>query len=1499
MANKGLRNGTKQLETKIGSVATAYANLYNNDANLIIEIPLVNFDTPVPLNLSLIYNQQTKDTNEPFLGYGMRFNFYTSITYSNNSYYVTTVDGATYQYNYISSSYINNETKNLISKNSVSGTYYYKITDKLGNYIEYREGYNYPSKIHYASGFEINFDLYNSSDPKITSSLYEIHFQKFGTLITGISYSNSDPENPDQYDVVLSYSSNRINSVTLNGKYPNKKIFNMSFNGNYLITEDDVLKIRNTYYIVSNKVLALEEKYYYNSYTTVTYVTSITYYSYKTRVTNYLNENTYYYFGDNGTPTYEIDDKNRAISYEYNSNGLLTYESALIKCNNIIGNINQTITSTYSYTFYTRGIKEDNLLLVAFVKINGNISSNSVSLSINSQTKYLSKLYNDGENELICIGINASETKSSYTLSINTSGYSVTLKGLAFINHDIGICYEYDSFNNIISMKNNAGTTSYTYNSNRVSGIVYPNGTIKSYSYSGTYPKPYTITSSLGKVINYEYLTATEKITKEEITDSNASYKLENRYGYNNYGRLLHDHYDERNYSDEFQYNEYGLNQIMDKLGRLTQYTYKTNSQSTNNDYGATSKISRGSNEVSFDYDNRYNVNDVKSKTLNTDNSRYYYTRNSLNNLTTVTLNSTLFVDNTYNSELLTKIKYGNNADSFNFSYDDSHKLSGISYQAQNNGTISSRYSFTYNNYEELITVSYANSNIGTKNIEYTNDGLVSKISSLSSYSYNYRYNGNRSLAFKDVLTNNYKKSYAYGNDDLNIVTKIFGNNQSVLSSTKIFPLQNGVISFDEFKPNVFNSSTAKPFKYDNVEHTMYLDIYNVKLTYDFSLSTDGTLMARIYTTSYGKQYIFYNIDSNDNTLALYVQNGYLYIEYNQSYIQTNLSISLNTWYTVGLSYDSQIVGNSGTSNTHPIKVYLNGSVYDTAISHSFDSFITYIGRDDGDNYRLSGGIYNLASKNESSSTSSMNSIRDEICGISITKELNVYGLISSKTIKPYYSSSLFLDKYINHSYQYEKRPQTTNYLTKLINKETISTGVTTFERSYGYLDYAGKVTSITNNSNFFGNHSFSYNSSEFLTSETFNGNTINYTYDDNGNILTAGNTSFSYDSTIKDRLKSVGGSIISYSSNNPLNPTSFDGWSYRYEGRRLVEAEKDNSYEDIKITFTYDEEGNIIRRDYYYYSYEDEYEETQTTTYYYESGKLVTEVTPYVRNDYLYDSEGNLIGFIVNNTTKYFYITDILSNIIGIVDESGNIVTRYYTDAYGYNMIISGNTSIYNPFRYKGYYWDSDIEMYWCKSRFYVPYWRRWLNADSIEYLDINNVGCVNLFAYCNNNPVMYSDGDGHFPGFITAMLIGAVLGGVYGGISASINNQSILGGILIGALTGALTGVFTEVLSPLAVVLSTYAVGFGGDVLSQVVLDGKSFAEIDVYSATWAGIINSTLAMVGKGLTVLGEHANFKFIENVIFATITNSPLIGLGMSANIAISRIGHKVKLKDFF
>lgn len=56
------------------------------------------------------------------------------------------------------------------------------------------------------------------------------------------------------------------------------------------------------------------------------------------------------------------------------------------------------------------------------------------------------------------------------------------------------------------------------------------------------------------------------------------------------------------------------------------------------------------------------------------------------------------------------------------------------------------------------------------------------------------------------------------------------------------------------------------------------------------------------------------------------------------------------------------------------------------------------------------------------------------------------------------------------------------------------------------------------------------------------------------------------------------------------------------------------------------------------------------------------------------------------------------------------------------------------------------ETNMYYCKSRYYVLEWCRWLNGDHICYLDLEDINGMNLFSYCNNNPMMLVDDEGDF---------------------------------------------------------------------------------------------------------------------------------------------------------
>lgn len=99
------------------------------------------------------------------------------------------------------------------------------------------------------------------------------------------------------------------------------------------------------------------------------------------------------------------------------------------------------------------------------------------------------------------------------------------------------------------------------------------------------------------------------------------------------------------------------------------------------------------------------------------------------------------------------------------------------------------------------------------------------------------------------------------------------------------------------------------------------------------------------------------------------------------------------------------------------------------------------------------------------------------------------------------------------------------------------------------------------------------------------------------------------------------------------------------------------------------------------------------------------------------------------------------MGDIIGIADSAGNLIVSYTYDALGKVMTVTGsNTALgeLNPFRYRSYYYDGDIQMYYLQSRYYDPEIGRFINTDDVNYLGVTESELsYNAFAYCDNNPV------------------------------------------------------------------------------------------------------------------------------------------------------------------
>ena len=142
-----------------------------------------------------------------------------------------------------------------------------------------------------------------------------------------------------------------------------------------------------------------------------------------------------------------------------------------------------------------------------------------------------------------------------------------------------------------------------------------------------------------------------------------------------------------------------------------------------------------------------------------------------------------------------------------------------------------------------------------------------------------------------------------------------------------------------------------------------------------------------------------------------------------------------------------------------------------------------------------------------------------------------------------------------------------------------------------------------------------------------------------------------------------------------------------------------------------------------------------------------------------LYDNEESVCGILYNDE-PYYFSKNLQGDIISIVNKAGGTVARYSYDAWGVPTITEDilpcHIAEINPYRYRGYYYDSEIGMYYLQSRYYDPAVGRFVNGDEVILVSISaNISQKNLFVYCNNDSINTKDECG----CISARLVSAIV--------------------------------------------------------------------------------------------------------------------------------------------
>ena len=653
--------------------------------------------------------------------------------------------------------------------------------------------------------------------------------------------------------------------------------------------------------------------------------------------------------------------------------------------------------------------------------------------------------------------------------------------------------------------------------------------------------------------------------------------------------------------------------------------------------------------------------------------------------------------------------------------------------------------------------------------------------------------------------------SYTYGYDGTGYVTSISGNLLGEQTTYMQYAYNDTNVTYGK------NAINKKTYANGNVENYTYgANLINTQVTHKESETATATEVYEYNSTTQGQL-------KNQS----YKKNGNLVLTYDYGQLD---EVNTNTFSIMGLQYNIEYTRNYNNYNRRIESESLLSRISCATTDYKIK---TYEYDSDGQISRInnSGNVTNYA--------------------------YDKAGRLTNKNV-PYSGSMKVADEdYIYRTYSSGTDSSgnaiyyNTNQLVKIDDK--------TYENNDKTATYNanGMVTQVTYNGK---TYSYTYDNLGRLTSETKNGVTKSYSYDEYNNVQKTG---LQYTNGILTRINNYS---VRYDEMG--NPIIYKGNSFHWsQGRKLESGSMNNK------SFTYSYDGNGMRFK--------KVVSGATTEYYYNGTQLLMENRQGNRMYYLYGVTG-IEGIIYDylGYDAYYFDKNTLGDVVAIRDSEGYIVATYDYDAWGNVTVYDSSgqertdanfVGNINPIRYRGYYYDTETGFYYLQTRYYDPTICRFINADNYELIsELSSVaGQLNMYAYCGNNPVMYTDENGE--GILTMMLIGALIGGV---LSAGIDvvtqlqeNGSVdIMQTILSFLGGALSGAVAA--SPLGV---GWQIGINAGIgvllnVAEQTSSGKNFNGISLVNDGLSGVLSGFFG--GKGVYNVGNQLidAFKYTQDTI---------------------------------
>lgn len=333
---------------------------------------------------------------------------------------------------------------------------------------------------------------------------------------------------------------------------------------------------------------------------------------------------------------------------------------------------------------------------------------------------------------------------------------------------------------------------------------------------------------------------------------------------------------------------------------------------------------------------------------------------------------------------------------------------------------------------------------------------------------------------------------------------------------------------------------------------------------------------------------------------------------------------------------------------------------------------------------------------------------------------------------------------------------------------------------SYG-MDDAHRVTSIShiNGSTIIAAYGLTYDSNSRITQITSPDGTVNYSYDNNGQLTSADDAganpdySYSYDSN--------GNRTNSGYSTDTNNELSTDGtYSYQYDAEGNRSQRTTIATGDV-VLYTWDARNRLTDL-----TYKDSSGTTTSHTHYVYDvfdrriGKYIDSngdgnadaQEHYVYDidniSLIYDGQGNLVerefqGPGIDNTfatennsgVQSWYLGDQIGSVRDVVDKTGTVLDHIQYDPYG--QVVSQSNSTNAPrYFFANRELDSESGLYYNRARYFDSNIGQFIGQDPLGFGGEDS----NLYRYGSNNPLSHVDPTGLFS--ITDIIHG-VSGAIY----------------------------------------------------------------------------------------------------------------------------------------